>query len=105
MENVRRTAVREIAPGVRLATPRITLTLSAYLERGRENAFACFSCREISVPKPTGLNDTHGRERRCGACGQQSAVPLEIAARETWLRVIDADGRILTDTGCPSAVR
>ena len=29
---------------------------------------------------------------------QESALELDVAAREGWLRVLDADGRVLNDT-------
>lgn len=85
-------------PSVSVAEPRITRSLRVYLEQGRRGSFACFSCRSTCAPIAVGIADLSGAERRCGACGQQAAVPLEQAVREGWLRVIDGGGRVLNDT-------
>lgn len=84
-------------PGTDVTEPRIIRSLRVYLEEGRRGYFACFACRATSAPARVCLSDTHGRERRCGACGQQCAVPLEQAVREGWLQVIDSEGVVQND--------
>lgn len=76
---------------------RITMHLDRYLRAGRFDHYACFSCAAVSEPKPIRNTDTHGRERRCGCCGAESALPLAVAVKEGWLQVLDAKQRVLND--------
>lgn len=77
---------------------RITMYLDHYLLAGRLEYFACFACGTAVEPKPVRATDTHGRERRCGGCGLEAALPLQVAVSEGWLHVMDAEGRVLNDT-------
>lgn len=76
---------------------RITMPLADYLSHGRRDSYACVQCGHLGEPRPVGLNGVYGIERECSACLNFSAVPIEQAASENWLRVIDADGRVLND--------
>lgn len=75
----------------------ITMSLRSYLAHGRAGSRVCFSCRQIGVPLPPSCNDLHGMERRCFACMQESALPLQVAVREGWLSVLADDGSIQND--------
>lgn len=74
-----------------LCAARVTMALDRYLRAGAFSHRACFSCGSVSEPMPARQNDTHGRERRCGVCGKESALPLDTAVREGWLHVVGGD--------------
>lgn len=84
MENL-----RVIAAGIATLTApnRTAMRVEDYLRAGTLGHHACFACREVADPRPVRAPDKPGRERRCGACGQESALPLDVALREGWLQV------------------
>lgn len=79
------------------AHPRITMHLDRYIRAGKFDHRACFSCGAVSQPQPIRQTDTNGHERRCGSCGAEAALPVEVAVKEGWLHVLDAAGRVLND--------
>lgn len=79
------------------AHPRITMHLDRYIRAGKFDYCACFSCGAVSQPRPIRHTDTNGRERRCGCCTAEAALPLDVAVKEGWLHVLDAAGRVLND--------
>lgn len=81
----------------------IVMSLRDYLDA--RDVHACVACGAVAEPIPRKLNDSEGRERRCVACSQESALPLDVAAREGWLRVLDDAGRVLNDTCQSTEVR
>lgn len=84
----------------------VALSLDAYLTHGRRGHYACVSCGEVTEPRPLSSQDVaSGRERRCGSCGQESAVTVDQAVREGWLRVLDADGQLQNDTRQSTSAR
>ena len=76
---------------------RITMHLDPYIRAGKFDYRACFSCGAVSQPRPIRHTDTSGRERRCGCCAAEAALPLDVAVKEGWLHVLDAAGRVLND--------
>ncbi len=84
-----------------MTNARITMTLERYLRAGRLSLLACASCGSVSEPMPVRQGDTHGRERRCGLCGKEAALAVDVALREGWLEVIDSNGRVLNDRQSP----
>ena len=78
-----------------MITP-ILMSLRDYLDS--RDVHACIACGAVAEPMPRTARDSEGRERRCAACSQESALPLDVAAREGWLRVLDDAGRVLNDT-------
>lgn len=77
-----------------MITP-IVMSLRDYLDE--RDTYACIACGTVAEPAPRNARDSEGRERRCIACSQESALPLDVAAKEGWLRVLDSDGRVLND--------
>lgn len=81
-----------------MITP-IVMSLRDYLDD--RDSHACFACGSVGEPAPRNAKDSEGRERRCIACSHESALPLDVACREGWLRVLDSDGRVLNDRQSP----
>jgi len=78
-------------------SPRITMSLSAYLLAGRLDHRGCFACGTVGVPNPPMPDDAIAKESRCGRCNAAAALAVSQAVREGWLEVRDDSGRRLND--------